>query len=164
MIIAWNPSVSTASALHVGHHNMDMPVGRFSSQMLWMRASFMIAVCLLLPATTNMEEAFVQSSSSSSSLSSLSQLEQTKFTQLVSDLHVANSNLQHSSSMSAIVSGARRLLGSGGNSFSGTSSITNGLSTTNSNSIQCPSFDENSACPCYKFEDGKYTKICILSS
>lgn len=25
-----------------------------------------------------------------------------------------------------------------------------------SNSIECPSFDESSACPCYKFEDGKY--------
>lgn len=25
----------------------------------------------------------------------------------------------------------------------------------NSNDIQCPSFDENSACPCYKFDDGE---------
>lgn len=25
------------------------------------------------------------------------------------------------------------------------------------NDIECPSFAENSACPCYKFEDGKYS-------
>lgn len=30
------------------------------------------------------------------------------------------------------------------------------LPSYQNNAIECPSFSENSACPCYKFEDGKY--------
>lgn len=41
----------------------------------------------------------------------------------------------------------------------GSSGLTNifnqNLDTGLSNNIECPSFDESSACPCYKFEDGK---------
>lgn len=32
-----------------------------------------------------------------------------------------------------------------------------------SDRIQCPSFVDNSACPCYKFEDGKYKILLIFT-
>ncbi|XP_012157480.1 uncharacterized protein LOC101458689 [Ceratitis capitata] len=44
-------------------------------------------------------------------------------------------------------------LGSGGGSAVG---LTASQDTDIQNSIECPSFDENSACPCYKFEDGLF--------
>ncbi|XP_039969180.1 uncharacterized protein LOC120781104, partial [Bactrocera tryoni] len=43
-----------------------------------------------------------------------------------------------------------------GSGLTGSGSSTHDGESNNHNSIECPSFDENSACPCYKFEDGLF--------
>ncbi|XP_018791682.1 PREDICTED: myosin-G heavy chain-like [Bactrocera latifrons] len=52
-------------------------------------------------------------------------------------------------------SGGSGLTGSGSSGVVGLSNTNDG-ENNNHNSIECPSFDENSACPCYKFEDGLF--------
>lgn len=37
----------------------------------------------------------------------------------------------------------------------------NNVDSNSHNNVQCPSFTDNSACPCYKFEDGEYHFACI---
>lgn len=39
-----------------------------------------------------------------------------------------------------------------------------GTNTVNDDSTQCPSFTDNSACPCYKFEDGKIICYAFCST
>nr|XP_014092231.2 uncharacterized protein LOC106618861 [Bactrocera oleae] len=53
------------------------------------------------------------------------------------------------------VSSGSGLTGSGSSGVVSLSNTHDGESN-NHNSIECPSFDENSACPCYKFEDGLF--------
>ena len=52
--------------------------------------------------------------------------------------------------------------GGGGGAGSLTNIFNQNLDTGLSNNIECPSFDESSACPCYKFEDGKLKKLFAI--
>lgn len=76
-----------------------------------------------------------------------------------------NLQLQHSNMNSELQSkdfvAALNGVGFGGADNDDMSSNAARLSPYQNNAIECPSFSENSACPCYKFEDGKFLSIII---
>ncbi|XP_055844308.1 protein artichoke [Episyrphus balteatus] len=118
------------------------------SQLFWLIRTSLVIVCLLLPlpSTTNMEKAFVHSSSSSSSSSlSSSSLSSSSSASLSSSSQYPLPPEVQQQIIAATMNGGD-MMGAG----------TNQQHPVASSSIQCPSFDESSACPCYKFEDGLF--------
>ncbi|XP_061389411.1 uncharacterized protein DDB_G0271670-like [Musca vetustissima] len=71
-------------------------------------------------------------------------------------------SLDGGSSSSSSTSSSSSFTSSSSSSASGPSGIMNinnqnlDVGLGNNNNIECPSFDESSACPCYKFEDGLF--------
>lgn len=116
------------------------------------------------PLATAIENSLrdIRPSSSSSSSSRQGPLENHIVTRLIRSLDVG----VNSGGVAGGVGGASSISSIFSPSPVGSSGLTNifnqNLDTGLSNNIECPSFDESSACPCYKFEDGKYWSDSVM--
>lgn len=114
-----------------------------------------------VPIETALEATTTNSTNNSSSSRNQSQykpIENHIVSRLVRSLDVSGSATGVGSSGISSIFGSSAGGGSGGGSSPGglTNIFNQNLDTGLGNNIECPSFDESSACPCYKFEDGKY--------